>query len=532
MSLLRAFTTVGSYTLLSRFTGFLRDILTASFLGAGAAADAFLIAFQFPNLFRRLFAEGAFSAGFVPIFAQAVERDGPAKAKAFADDAASMLAAILAVFCVIMVAIMPLALLAIAPGFDRVEGQMERATDLARITFPYLFFISLVSLQSGVLNALNHFAAAAATPILLNLTIVVFLLASVPLGADTAVFMAFGVSVAGVLQYLWLAHHCRRAGVAIAFRRPRLTPEVKDLLKRMLPVAFGAGIYQLNLVANNIMATLVSVGAVSWLYFADRVNQLPLGVVGVAVGVALLPLLSRQIQSGNEAAALANQNRAIEVCLLLTLPAAAGIGALAEPVAATLFERGAFTPADREAVAAALLMFSLGLPAFVLNKALTPGFFGRHDTATPVKISVGALIANVGISLVLMQWIGHVGIALATSLSGWINAGLLAWVLHARGHLVPDERLRARLPRLCAATGLMIVALLIARAVTTASVGPVFGLDHEPAGAEIAKSMTLAALIAVGGAVFVAAAVTLRVASWSDIAALRRAAENRPPPMA
>jgi putative peptidoglycan lipid II flippase len=532
MTLLRAFTTVGSFTLLSRLTGFLRDILTASFLGAGAAADAFLIAFQFPNLFRRLFAEGAFSAGFVPIFAQAVERDGQAKAKAFADDAASMLAAILAVFCVVMVAIMPLALLAIAPGFDRVAGQMARATDLARITFPYLFFISLVSLQSGVLNALNHFAAAAATPILLNLTMIMFLLASVPFGADTALFMAFGVSAAGVLQYAWLAHHCRRAGVAIAFRRPRLTPEVKELLKRMLPVAFGAGIYQLNLVANNIMATLVSVGAVSWLYFADRVSQLPLGVVGVAVGVALLPLLSRQIQSGNEAATLANQNRAIEVCLLLTLPAAAGIGALAGPIAATLFERGVFTPADREAVAAALRMFSLGLPAFVLNKALTPGFFGRHDTATPVKISIMALVSNVGISLVLMQWIGHVGIALATSLSGWLNAGLLAWVLHARGQLVPDERLRARLPRLCAATVCMIVVVVVGRAVITANLGPVFGLDHEPAGSESAKVMALSALIGGGGLAFAIAVVVLRVASWSDMVALRRSVAGAPSPPA
>ncbi|MSO98536.1 MAG: murein biosynthesis integral membrane protein MurJ [Rhodospirillaceae bacterium] len=525
MTLLRAVTTVGSFTLLSRITGFLRDILTASFLGAGASADAFLVALQFPNLFRRLFAEGAFSAGFVPIFAKLVERDGLAQAKNFADDAASMLAAILALFCTLMIVIMPLVIGVIAPGFGNVPGQLERTAELARLTFPYLFFISLVSLQSGVLNALSRFAAAAATPIVFNLTIVAFLLASIPLKADTAVFMAIGVSASGLLQFLWLAHHCRSAGMAISYRRPRLTPEVKDLLRRMLPVAFGAGIYQLNLLANNIIATFVSVGAVSWLYFADRVNQLPLGVVGVAVGVALLPLLARQIQAGDNDAAQANQNRAIEVSLLLTVPAAAGICVLAGPIAATLFERGAFQVADREAVASALMMFSLGLPAFVLNKALTPGFFSRQDTLMPVKISALALIANVAVSLVLMRILGHAGIALSTSISGWLNAGLLGFVLYRRGHFTPDARLLDRLPRLLAATAIMIVALIVGRVlVPVLALTPVFGDDVTAAGPESLRVLALTSLIVLGAVVFLVAVVVLRAASMSDFTSLRRRA--------
>jgi len=524
MSLIRSVTTVGSFTLLSRLTGFVRDILTASYLGAGAAADAFLIALQFPNLFRRLFAEGAFSAGFVPIFAGLVARAGPAEAKRFADDAASMLAAILALFCTAMIIFMPLVVGLIAPGFAEIPGQIDRTSDLARLTFPYLFFISLVSLQSGVLNALGRFAAAAATQVIFNITIIGFLLASLPFKADTALLMAVGVSVSGLLQFGWLTHHCRRAGVPLSFRRPRLTPEVKDLLRRMLPVAFGAGLYQVNLLANNIIATLVSAGAVSWLYFADRVNQLPLGVVGVAVGVALLPLLSRQIHADETEAAMANQNRAIEISLLLTLPAAAGIGVLAGPIAATLFERGAFQPADREAVAAALAAFSLGLPAFVLTKALTPGFFGRDDTATPVKISAASLIVNVAVSLILMKPLGHVGIALATSLSGWLNAALLGWVLHRRGQLAFDARLKERLPRILAAVCVMIFALTGGRAVVAALGGAgVFGAGDLAAGPEISRVLALAGLIALGAGVFAVAALVLGAAARSDLKSLRRA---------
>ncbi|MBM3513359.1 MAG: murein biosynthesis integral membrane protein MurJ [Alphaproteobacteria bacterium] len=520
MSLLRAVATVGSYTLISRVTGFVRDILTAAYLGAGAAADAFLVAFQFPNLFRRLFAEGAFSAGFVPIFARLHQRDGAEKAQAFADAAYSMLALVLVAFCTAMMLAMPLVMLVVAPGFAKIPGQMDRAVELARIAFPYLLFVSLVSLQAGALNALHKFAAAAAAPIFLNLSLISFLLGAVVLESDVSRALAWGVPMAGVVQFLWLKYHCRRAGLPISFRRPRLTPEVKDLLGRMLPVAFGAGIYQLNLVINNIIATLVAVGAVSWLYYADRVNQLPLGVVGVAVGVALVPMLTRQIEAGNHDAALANQNRAIELCLLLTLPAAAGIGVLSEPIVATLFERGAFVAADRQAVGEALMAFSIGLPAYVLNKALTPNFYARHDTIMPVKISAAALVVSVGLSLLLIKPLGHVGIALATSISAWLNVGALTFVLASRGHVRADARLKTRMPRLLAAMTIMAVALFGGRIVSEAWFGQVF---TEP-GAGGLRAAILAALIALGAAVYFVAVIGLGAAERSDLKALRRSA--------
>lgn len=520
-SLLRAIATVGSYTLLSRITGFARDILIAAYLGAGAVADSFFIAFQFPNLFRRLFAEGAFAAGFVPVFSGLLERDGRARALAFAEEAMAVLALVLALFSAVMITFMPWIIPVIAPGFAE-TGETGRAVELARIAFPYLFFISLVSLQSGVLNALNRFAAAAAAPILLNVTLITFLLTAVGFERDPSIFLAVGVSAAGVIQFLWMWVACRRAMARLKFVPPRLSQDVKDVLKRMLPLAFGVGVYQINILVNNALATLVSAGAVSWLYFADRVNQLPLGVVGVAVGVALLPVLSRQIQSGDDAAAMDNQNRAIEISLLLTLPAAVGIAVLAGPITATLFERGAFDAADRTAVSGALAAFSIGLPAYVLVKALAPGFFGRYDTATPVKISVVALTMNVIFALILMRFVGHIGIALATSLSAWINAGALAIVLFRRGHFLPDKRLKQRLPRVVIAASLMAAVLWFGRMGIVDVLGPVFGDAGISAGPEWIRAVVLAGLVVAGVLVFGASALTLGAATTSDIAQLRR----------
>lgn len=521
-SLLRAFATVSGMTLISRVTGFVRDILIAGVLGAGLAADAFLIAFQFPNLFRRLFAEGAFSAGFVPIFSEILEKEGREKARRFAEDALAVLATTLLVFVLVMMVCMPFALFAIAPGFDRIPGQMERATDLARVAFPYLFFISLVSLQSGVLNALDRFAAAAATPILLNLTLISAVLFAIASGVDAADALAWGVSLAGVVQFAWLAWRVRAAGMPLGLVRPRLSPRVRQLLKRILPVVFGASLYQLNLLVDKIIATLVAVGAVSWLYFADRVNQLPLGVIGVGIGVALLPMLSRSIQNGDDQEARYAQNRAIEISLMLTVPAAIGLLVLAGPISATLYERGAFTAADRDAVAAALAAFAGGLPAYVLIKALAPGFFSRQDTATPVKISIAAMIVNVVLNLVLMKPLGHVGIALATAVSAWLNAGLLTRVLMQRGHFVADARLIKRFPRVLLASFMMGGVLWMSLEFGPVGLEVLFGTPGQAAGAEASRAFALAVLIAGGGGLYVAVLLATGGAALSDLKALRR----------
>ncbi|NKB42986.1 MAG: murein biosynthesis integral membrane protein MurJ [Alphaproteobacteria bacterium] len=525
-SLLRAFATVSGMTLISRVTGFVRDILIAGVLGAGLAADAFLIAFQFPNLFRRLFAEGAFSAGFVPIFSEILEKEGRDKALRFAEQSFAVLATVLFLFVLVMMIAMPIALFAIAPGFSNIPGQMERATELARIAFPYLFFISLVSLQSGVLNALDRFAAAAATPILLNLTLITAVLFALSSGMDASIALAWGVALAGVIQFAWLAWRVRVAGMPLGLIRPRLSPRVRQLLKRILPVVFGASLYQLNLLVDKIIATLVSVGAVSWLYFADRVNQLPLGVIGVGIGVALLPMLSRSIQSDNPEEALRAQNRAIEISLVLTLPAAVGLLVLAHPIAAALYERGAFTVADRQAVGAALAAFAAGLPAYVVIKALAPGFFGRQDTATPVKISAAAMVVNIALNLILMRSLGHVGIALATAISAWLNAGLLGFVLVRRGHLVADARLTKRLPRICLASVVMGVTVWIGLSLLTTAFGPLFGGSGTAAGAEMPRALGLAGLIALGCGVYGGVLLATGGAALSDFRSLR----GTPPP--
>ena len=521
-SLFRAFATVGSYTLLSRITGFARDTLIATFLGAGLASDAFFVAQRFPNLFRSLFAEGAFSAGFVPIFSQALERDGKDKAKEFADQAFAVLTVVLLLFCAAMMIAMPVVLYALAPGFKEIPGQMERTTELARIAFPYLLFVSLTSLQSGVLNSLGRFAVPAAAPVLANVTMIAALLVGVGAGGDRALYLSWGIFATGIVQFVWLLFDCRRVGVGFRLVRPRLTPEVKRLLARILPVAFGAGLYQVNIVINGTIASLIGVGAVSWIYYADRVNLLPVGIFGYAIGVALLPLLTRQIQAGQADVALASQNRAIEVSLLLTVPAAVGIGMLAEPITATLFEHGQFTAGDRAAVAHALLAFSLGLPAYVLNKALTPGFFARHDTSTPVKASAVALIVNVAINVALMKSLGHVGIALGTSISAWVNAGILGVVLHRRGHLVSDARLTRRLPRMILASGLMGVALWGGLIGIGTVFGPVFGLPGEPAGDKLLRAVALTILVGGGAALFAVAAFATGAAARADLQLLKR----------
>lgn len=521
-SLFRAFFTVGSFTLLSRITGFAREILTATYLGAGAVSDAFFVAFQLPNLFRSLFAEGAFSAGFVPIFAQRLERDGPGAAKTFADESFAVLATALLLLSAVMIVIMPAVIYVMAPGFARMPGQVERTAELARIAFPYLFFVSLTMLQSGVLNAFHRYAAAAVAPVLLNITLIAALLIGVGVDGDRAVYLAAGVFVAGIVQFLWLMLECRRIGMRFAIKWPRLTPDVKLLLIRMSPVAFGAGIYQINLVVNKMIATLAGEGAVSWINYADRVNLLPVGIFGVAIGVALLPLLTRQIQAGDETGAIANQNRAIEVCLILTLPATVGIAVLAGPITSVLFEHGAFTAEDRTAVAAALLAFSFGLPAYVLNKALTPGFFGRHDTKTPVKISAASLLLNIALNVAFLPVLGHVGIALGTSISAWLNAACLGFILYRRRHLVPDERLKKRLPRVILATVLMGLALWAGLLLVDEFFWALFGLPGVESGDNVVRTLVLFALIGAGGTVFAAAAFALGAAKPSDLAALRR----------
>jgi putative peptidoglycan lipid II flippase len=507
MALLRSVATVGSYTFVSRIFGFFRDILTAALLGAGPVADAFFVALRLPNLFRSLFAEGAFSAAFVPLFAGTMAESGLAEARAFAEDVLAVLLTALLAFVLLGEIFMPVVMSAVAPGFSDDPGKFRLAVELARIDFPYLLFIALVALQGGVLNSLDYFAAPAATPIFLNLFLIAALLFAKRLGWHDGHALAWAVSAAGFAQFLWLMFSCGRAGVALRLPVPRLTRGVRRTLAIMAPGAFGAGVTQLNLLISTMLASFLAGGSVSFLYYADRLNQLPLGVVGIAVGTAILPPLSRQLRQGDLGAAIATQNRGLELALFLTLPAAMALAALAVPILAVLFQRGAFGPADSAATAKALAAYAFGLPAFVLVKVLAPAFFARHDTKTPVVLAVAAMIVNLSLTLVLMRPLAHVGIALATSAAGWVNALGLLGLLVQRGHFRLDRRARRNLPRIVAAALAMGGALrLLLFAATPALAGP--------AAMRIAA---LAGLVAAGLATFALATLALGVADWRDL---------------
>lgn len=461
MNLLRAASQVSGLTMVSRILGFVRDILIASVLGAGMVADAFFVAFKLPNFFRRLFAEGAFSAGFIPLFAEHLEEgpDGKADAIQFAENALASLLLVLIVFVALLQAVMPLAMLGLAPGFADNPVKFDLAVTLTRLTFPYLLFISIVSLMGGVLNGLGRFGAVAAAPILLNLTLIGALTFFAGYGETPGHALAVGVSVAGMLQLVWLLLALHREGIALRLPWPRLTPDIKRLLKLMAPVALGAGVAQINLVIDLILASLLPQGSVSYLYFADRLTQLPVGVIGVAVGTVLLPLLSRQTASGDTAGSLESQSRAIELVLFLTLPAAVAFAAMPDLLIGTLFEWGEFGAGETRQTGYALMAFALGIPAFVLIKVVTPGFFARQDTVTPMRIAIVALSVNVVLNLILMGPLKHAGLALASSLSGWLNVLALGFILWRRGHLSMDRALVTRIAKLLSSAGIMGVFL-------------------------------------------------------------------------
>ena len=454
MTLGRSIFTVGSFTLLSRLVGFVRDIVLSAVLGSGPIADAFIVAFRLPNFFRRLFAEGAFSAAFVPLFAGELQGEGRESALVFARQAHACLLMILVPFSLLMMLAMPGVIWLLAPGFTDDKSIFDLAVTFGRITFPYLVFISLASLYGGVLNGIDRFAEVAFTPVLLNLALIGCVLFLTPVLPNAGYAASIGVAMAGLLQWLWLLFSCWRDGVAMKLVRPRLTEKVRRLVKLATPVAIGGGAQQVSTMLDVIWASLLPAGSIAALYYADRIAQLPLGVIGIAIGTALLPLLARQVRSGAHDSAMANQNRAIEFGLLFSLPAMAALWILAEPIIRVLFEHGRFGPDDTARTAGALAAYALGLPAFMLVKALTPGFFAREDTRTPLYIALISIAINVGLNAAFIFGtnLAQVGIALASSLSGWINALLLAAVLLSRTHWLPDPRLTSRAWRMALAT--------------------------------------------------------------------------------
>lgn len=517
MKLVRTLGSVGGLTLASRVLALVRDSLQATFVGASFASDAFLVAFRLPNMFRAFFAEGAFTAAFIPMFnRKTAEEGGLAPALAFAERALAVLFAFLAVFTLVMLAAAAPLTWGLAGGFHKQHPSADQfafAVELARITIPYLFLISLASLLGGILNSLDKFWVNAAAPILLNVAMVTALLFFHGDPYETARAQAIAVPVGGLLQLAWLWIACRRAGVSLRLRLPRLDDDVRKLMKLILPAAAGAGAVQINLVVSTALAGgLLDEGSISYIYYADRLNQLPLGLIGIGLGTILLPTVSRLLSSGKEAEAMETQNRGIELALFLTLPAMAALVVAAEPIVRGLFQHGAFDASDTVKCAWALAAFSIGLPSYVLVKLFTPGYYAREDTRTPVRYATLSILVNLVGNLALIPLIGHVGPPLATALASTVNVWLLYRTLRKRGHFEADSQLKRRLPRLALAAILMGGALFAGDRL----------LDPWLTGVFWERFAGLALLVAGGGAIYGLACFVTRAFTLGDLKALVR----------
>lgn len=467
MSLVKSSATIGFFTLISRITGFVRDVLMANLIGASWLSDAFFVAFKLPNFFRRLFAEGAFNVAFIPSFASILTSEGRKEAMRFAAEVMSVLLVILLAVNAIFVVFMPWILPVFAPGFTDTPEKFDLTVRLAQITFPYILFISLTSLLGGVLNSFNKFAAPAANPILLNLCMIAGMVFLTSRTQTPAHALAISVFVAGIVQLGWLIAICRNHDMLPSLLVPRLTPKVKTMMLLMAPAALGSGVQQLNLLIDVIIASHIP-EAVSYLYYADRITELPIGMIGVAIGTAMLPMMSRQIREGNNTAAQNSMNRGIELVMLFGFPATAALLALAEPIIRVLYFHGAFNAQDMVATYRALMAFTAGLPAFLLVKVFAPGFFANHDTKTPFKIAVVCVVINLILNLTLSIWLAHVGMALATSIAGWVNAGLMGYILRKRGVFTPDIMLKKRLIRMLFCASIMVLAVIFCNSLLAA----------------------------------------------------------------
>jgi putative peptidoglycan lipid II flippase len=528
MSFARAVGTVAGLTMVSRVLGLIREMMVAGLLGATPVADAFLVSLTLPNVFRRLFAEGAFSAAFVPLFSKTAHAEGRDAAARFAEDAQAVMLAILIPFTVILWLAMPWVVTLLAPGYVNDGTQrFDLTVTFCRITFPYLVFISVTTLQGGVLNALDRYGPFAFAYTLFNLCLIGGLLLT-PLFPTAGHAAAWGEFASGIVQILWMMRSCGRAGIFLKLRRPRLTPGIKRLFALMAPAAIGAGAVQINIYIDTVVATLLPEGSVSHLNYAARLYQLPLGVIGVAVGTALLPALARHVKSDDRAGAKQLESRAIEAALLLSLPATVALIVAARPFMEGLFvyAHGAFHVADALESAGALAAYAAGIPAYVLAKVLSTAYFAREDTATPLKFSLIAIVLNTALVLTLVFGFGFgiLGIAAATGATAWLNVGLLALGLSRRELLGFDARLRRVLPRMVFASVLMGAALVL--------IGPAVAAWLWQAGL-LRRLAALTALVFGGLVVYGAVIAATRVATPRDLAALfrrgRKVASTDPP---
>jgi len=455
MKLFKAMATVGGFTLLSRIAGFIRDILTAALLGAGPIADAFFVALKLPNFFRRITAEGAFSVSFVPMFSSEKETNGEKEALSFADESFAIMVALLIPFVVTMVILMPWLVYIIAPGFSGETVRYDLAVELSRITFPYILMMSLAALIGGVLNSYGRFAPFAAAPVFFNFCLILSMIFLTPHVATVGHALAYGVFFAGITQFLFMFYCLRKTGLKIKFKRPVFTERIKQLFKRMAPGVVSAGVVQINLFIDLILASLLPAGAISYLYYADRLYQLPLSVIGIAIGTALLPMLSKALAGKKTREAEKLFSHSIELGLTLSLPAAVALIIIPEPIMGVLFHRGAFDAVATLSSANALMAYALGLPAFVMVKIYSTALFAEKDTKTPVKFAIIGAITNTILGLLFIIPLQHVGIALATTIAAWLNCFLISRKVKQKGSFIISTDSKKRLFRIMISAVLM-----------------------------------------------------------------------------
>jgi putative peptidoglycan lipid II flippase len=525
MKLYRSFVTVGGLTLVSRVLGFVRDILFAWAFGSGWVADAFNVAFRFPNLFRRLFGEGAFNSAFLPLFAKELELNGRDAARKFAEEALAGLVFVLVILTVVCIVAMPWLMYGLAPGFKgdpNAPGKFDLAVLLSQITFPYLLCMSLVALFSGVLNAFGKFVESSSVSIVLNLVLAIAIFVGFGLGYHNdpagGIVQAIGVFVAGLLQLWLLIDGLRRNNFTLKLRRPRMTEGVRRLITLGIPGVIAGGVTQINIMIGTLIASLQP-GAVSQLYYADRLYELPLAIVGIAIGVVLLPDVARKLRAGDHAAVMDSQNRSLEFAMLLTVPAAVALAVIPVPIVKVLFERGAFTALDTQQTASALWIFALGLPSFVMIKVFSPAYFAREDTKTPMRYAALSLCANTAGSIGLfflfrhLGYLPQLGIALATTLGGWLNASLLWATLVRRGHFQADRRFMRSMIMIVISSAVMAGVLWYCADVLSPWFAP--GPSH------VMHFGALGALVAAGGlayGIMVLVTGTLRLGQLSRLA--------------
>ena len=454
--LIRGFLTVGGWTLGSRLVGFIRDMMIAAFVGAGPVAEAYLIASSLPNMFRRFFAEGAFNTAFVPMFSKRLEAgEDP---QGFAEEALAGLATVVIAVSIVAMAAMPWLVLAMASGFAQDE-RLGLATLYGWICFPYILFISVAALLSGLLNAGGRFIAAAAAPVLMNVVLIAAMLLAYAQGWDMGLAMSWSMPVAGIAQagMLWVA--AARMGFPLRLRRPRLSPDMRRLLVIAFPAVLAGGVVEINLLVGRQVGSFFE-GAIAWLSYADRLYQLPLGVVGIAIGIVLLPDISRRLRAGDTEGGRHALSRGAEFALILTVPAAVALMVIAGPLISVLFQRGAFTAAEVGPTALALAIYGAGLPAFVLQKVIQPLYFAREDTRRPFRYALSCMAVNAVVAIGLAPLIGFSAAALATTIAGWVMLAQLWWGTRDMGEAARfDDRLRRRLPRIVLSAAVMGAAL-------------------------------------------------------------------------